>query len=99
RTAQSAGGGRCAGPQRRCIATGEIRDRSSLLRFVVGPNGELVADMAARLPGRGLWLTPRRDILERAIARRLFSRSARQAITTPAGFADRLQTLLVPPSP
>jgi uncharacterized protein len=81
--------------QRRCIATGEIYDRSSLLRFVVGPNGELVPDMAARLPGRGLWLTPRRDILERAIARRLFARSARQAIMTPSGFADRVEALLV----
>src|SRR5262249_49683534 len=84
-----------AEPQRRCIATGEIRDRSSLLRFVVGQNGERVADMAARLPGRGLWLTPNRDILERAIARRLFARSAHRAITTPAGFADRVETLLV----
>ena len=81
--------------QRRCIATGELHDRSSLLRFVVGPNGELVADMASRLPGRGLWLTPRRDILERAIARRLFARSARRAIITPAGLADRVEALLV----
>jgi uncharacterized protein len=83
------------GPQRRCIVTGEIRDRSSLLRFIVGPNGELVADMASRLPGRGFWLTPRRDILERAIARQLFARSARRAITTPAGFADDVEMLLV----
>jgi uncharacterized protein len=81
--------------QRRCIATGEIHDRSSLLRFVVGPNGELVADMASRLPGRGLWLTPRRDILESAIARRLFARSARRSIITPAGLADRVEALLV----
>ena len=81
--------------QRRCIATGEIHDRSSLLRFVVGPNGELVPDMASRLPGRGLWLTPRRDILENAMARRLFARSARRAIITPVGFADRVETLLV----
>jgi ribosomal protein L7Ae-like RNA K-turn-binding protein len=51
--------------------------------------------MASRLPGRGLWLTPRRDILERAIARRLFARSAHRAIITPAGFADRVETLLV----
>jgi uncharacterized protein len=92
---QGRGGVHCAKPQRRCIATGEICDRSSLLRFVVGPNGELVADMASRLPGRGLWLTPRRDILERAIARRLFARSAHRAIITPAGFADRVETLLV----
>jgi uncharacterized protein len=81
--------------QRRCIVTGEIHDRSSLLRFVVGPNGELVADMASRLPGRGLWLTPRRDILESAIARRLFARSAHRAIIMPAGFADRIEALLV----
>ena len=83
------------GPQRRCIVTGEIRDRSSLLRFIVGPNGELVADTASRLPGRGFWLTPRRDVLERAIARQLFARSARRAITTPAGFADDVEMLLV----
>jgi ribosomal protein L7Ae-like RNA K-turn-binding protein len=51
--------------------------------------------MASRLPGRGLWLTPRRDILEQAIARRLFARSARQAIITPEGFADRVEALLV----
>jgi hypothetical protein len=81
--------------QRRCIATGEIHDRSSLLRFVVEPNGELVPDIASRLPGRGLWLTPRRDILESAIARRLFARSARRAIITPVGFADRVEALLV----
>ena len=85
----------CAKSHRRCIATGEIHDRSSLLRFVVGPNDELVADMASSLPGRGLWLTPRRDILERAIARRLFARSAHRAIITPADFADRVETLLV----
>ena len=81
--------------QRRCIATGEIHDRSNLLRFVVGPDGELVADMASRLPGRGLWLTPRRDVLERAVARRLFARSAHRAIITPAGLADRVEALLV----
>ena len=92
---QDRGGAHCAEPQRRCIVTGEIRGRSSLLRFVVGPNGELVADMASRLPGRGLWLTPSRDILERAIARRLFARSAHRVVITPVGFADRVETLLV----
>ena len=92
---QGGEGLRPAKSQRRCIATGEIHDRSTLLRFVVGPNGELVADVASRLPGRGFWLTPRRDILERAIARRLFARSAHRAIITPAGFSDRVEALLV----
>ncbi|MGB9646666.1 MAG: DUF448 domain-containing protein, partial [Stellaceae bacterium] len=39
------------------MATGEIVDRARLLRFVVGPGGEIVPDVAANLPGRGLWLT------------------------------------------
>jgi predicted RNA-binding protein YlxR (DUF448 family) len=66
-----------------------------LLRFVVGPCGELVPDVAARLPGRGLWMTSQRDILEGAIARRLFARSARRSISAPPGFADRVEVLLV----
>jgi uncharacterized protein len=86
-----AGGG---APQRRCICTGESRDRALLLRFVVGPDGEVVPDVAARLPGRGFWLTPCRDIVERAVAKRLFARAARRPVTVPAGLADRIEALL-----
>ena len=81
-------------PSRRCIASGAIRDRSDLLRFVISPGGELVPDVAANLPGRGLWLTPRREILERALAKRLFSRSARRPISVPEAFADHIEALL-----
>ncbi|HEX3523755.1 MAG TPA: RNA-binding protein, partial [Stellaceae bacterium] len=82
------------GPHRRCIATGEIADRAQLLRFVVGPGGEIVPDVAANLPGRGLWLTPRRDALERAAAKRLFARAARRPVVLPPGLADRVEFLL-----
>jgi len=61
----------------------------------VDPSGELVPDVASRLPGRGLWLTPRREVLEGAIARRLFARSARRPVVTPAGLSDRVEALLV----
>ncbi|HEV2189047.1 MAG TPA: DUF448 domain-containing protein, partial [Stellaceae bacterium] len=50
-------------PQRRCILTGETGERAALLRFVVGPDGTIVPDIEARLPGRGLWLVSRRDIV------------------------------------
>ena len=86
---------RDVGPQRRCIATGEIGARSSLLRFVVAPSGDICPDLAARLPGRGLWLRPSRDILETAVKRRLFARAARQPVVTPPGLADRVEALLV----
>jgi uncharacterized protein len=65
-----------------------------LLRFVIAPDGEIVPDVAARLPGRGLWLTPRRDIVERAIAKRLFARVSRQPLAVPSGLADRIEALL-----
>ncbi|MBV9862010.1 MAG: RNA-binding protein [Alphaproteobacteria bacterium] len=81
-------------PQRRCIVTSDVRDRAALLRFVVGPTGEIVPDIAARLPGRGLWLTPRRDIVERAAAKRLFARAARRPVAVPSGLADLVEELL-----
>ncbi len=81
-------------PQRRCIVTGEIRDRSALLRLVVGPDGAIVPDIAARLPGRGLWLTPRRDIVDQAVAKRIFARAARRPVSAPPELADRIESLL-----
>ena len=65
-----------------------------MIRFVVGPDGAIVPDIEARLPGRGLWLTPRRDIVGRAAAKRLFSRAARQPVTVAADLADRVEALL-----
>jgi uncharacterized protein len=95
RRAPAAGAGsRAAPPQRRCIVTGEIRDRGALVRLVVGPDGAIVPDVAARLPGRGLWLTPRRDIVDQAVTRRVFARAARRPVSAPAGLADRIESLL-----
>jgi uncharacterized protein len=71
-----------------------VRDRDALVRFVVGPDGAVVPDVAARLPGRGLWLTPRRDIVERAVAKRAFARAARRPVVVPPDLADRLEALL-----
>lgn len=61
----------------------------------MSPAGELVPDVSARLPGRGLWLTPRRDVVEQAVAKRVFARAARQSVAAPAELADRVEALLV----
>jgi uncharacterized protein len=81
-------------PLRRCIVTGAVGPRAELLRLVVGPEGEIVPDVAGRLPGRGLWLTPRRDIVELARAKRLFGRAARRNVTVADDLADRIEALL-----
>ena len=60
----------------------------------MAPDGALVPDVAGRLPGRGLWLTARRDIVDRALVKRAFARAARQPVVAPPGLADRVETLL-----
>ena len=54
-----------------------------MLRFVVGPERQIVPDLAARLPGRGIWLSARRDVLETARSRNAFARAARAPVTVP----------------
>ncbi len=84
-----------SGPHRRCAVTGEIRPKDELLRFVVAPDGTVVADIAGRLPGRGIWLCARRDVVNTAVAKRTFARAARRPAIAPADLADRIEVLLI----
>jgi len=52
------------GPLRRCIVTRERLPKERMIRFVVGPDRQLVPDLTARLPGRGIWLSASGDVLE-----------------------------------
>ncbi len=71
-----------------------MRDKKDLLRFVVDPGGGLVPDPAGRLPGRGLWLSPRRDMLEKACARNLFAKAAKAAVRLPEDLPERTEGAL-----
>jgi predicted RNA-binding protein YlxR (DUF448 family) len=82
------------GPERRCIATGAVRPKAELIRFVVGPDGEIVPDLADRLPGRGLWVSAEREALRRAQAKGLFAKAARQSVRAPDDLVDRVEALL-----
>jgi predicted RNA-binding protein YlxR (DUF448 family) len=82
------------GPLRRCLATREVKPKAELLRFVAGPDQRLVFDPAERLPGRGLWLSARRDIVETAVAKGLFSKAAGMRLSVPADMAGQVEGLL-----
>lgn len=83
------------GPERKCIATGEVRPAAQLLRFVVSPDGELVPDLAGKLPGRGIWVTPSRAALAKAATKGLFARAAKAPVKAPEDLADRVEALLM----
>ena len=60
----------------------------------VAPDGTVVPDIGERLPGRGLWLTARRDIVAAASGKGLFAKAARAAAAAPADLADQVEALL-----
>ncbi|MGI3164245.1 RNA-binding protein [Pseudooceanicola sp. 200-1SW] len=82
------------GPERKCIVTGEAQPKAGLIRFVVGPEGQVVPDLAGKLPGRGIWVTSEREAIDTAAKKKLFSRSAKQQVTVPDNLSDMVETLL-----
>lgn len=79
------------GPLRRCIVTRESLPKEAMIRFVLGPDREVVPDLAGRLPGRGFWLSARADVLERAVQRGAFARAARGTVHLPPDLRARIE--------
>ena len=63
-----------------------------MLRFVIGPDRMIVPDLAARLPGRGFWLSPRADVVEAARTRGAFARAARGPVSLPPDLVQLIRS-------
>ena len=83
-----------AGPERRCLATGETGPKAGLVRFVLGPDGTVVPDILGKLPGRGMYVSADRAALTRAETKGLFSKGARAKAAAPENLADLVEGLL-----
>jgi predicted RNA-binding protein YlxR (DUF448 family) len=82
-------------PERKCLATGESQPKGGLVRFCVDPEGQIVPDILGRLPGRGLYVTADRALIEKAAKKGLFARAARQPVKLADGLADLVEQLLL----
>jgi predicted RNA-binding protein YlxR (DUF448 family) len=83
------------GTLRMCALTRQVRPIDELIRFVVAPSGEVVADLKRKLPGRGLWISASRTAVAEAAKRGVFSKGFRRDIRLPATFADDTERLMV----
>lgn len=91
------------GPLRRCMLTRERLPKEKMIRFVVGPDRAIVPDLSARLPGRGIWLSARGDVLEpgrteadsHRLLVRAFARAARGQVAVPPNLSSLLEEALV----
>ena len=78
-------------PERRCIATGESQPKAGLVRFVVGPEQQVVPDLLNRLPGRGIYVSADRAAIDKAAKKGLFARAAKASVKVPDGLADLVE--------
>lgn len=79
---------------RTCIVTGEKKQADELLRFVQGPDGQLVVDIKQNLPGRGCWVTANRTYIERAVAKNAFARALKTKVLVPHDFVGTVEERL-----
>ncbi len=81
-------------PRRRCFVTRRVVDKDALVRFVVGPDHTVVPDTTGTLPGRGLWLSAERDVVNTACARNAFAKGFRAKVAVEPDLADHVERLL-----
>lgn len=81
--------------ERMCAVTRRVRPTDELIRFVVGPAGEVVADLKRKLPGRGLWVTASRTMVAQAVRRRVFAKGFKRDVKAAPSLADEVEALLV----
>ena len=81
-------------PERKCLISGAVLPKERLIRFVVGPDDVVTPDIEGKLPGRGMWLSASRDVINRACAKNAFARAARKKVVIPGNLAETVETLL-----
>lgn len=81
-------------PLRTCIIAREQLPISQLIRFVAGPDGQIIPDLRRKLPGRGVWVSATRAAVAAAIQRKAFARSLKAEVQADSGLADLTESLL-----
>lgn len=79
--------------ERACIVSRTVKPLAELIRFVVAPDGAVVADLKATLPGRGAWVTATREAVTEAVRRKAFARAFGKPVTD-TGLVAQTEALL-----
>ena len=95
RAQDSSDGSRADARERRDIVSGEVLPENRLIRFVADPDGNVVPDAAAKLPGRGLWVEASKAAIDKAVEKKLFARAAKAQVTATADLSARAERALL----
>jgi predicted RNA-binding protein YlxR (DUF448 family) len=67
-------------PMRQCLGCREMKPKKELCRIVRSPEGEISLDLRGKAPGRGAYICPDRNCLERARKSKALSRAFDTAV-------------------
>jgi predicted RNA-binding protein YlxR (DUF448 family) len=81
--------------ERMCAVSRQVRPIDQLIRFVVAPTGEVVADLKRKLPGRGLWVTASHKVVAEAVRKNVFARGFKTNIKAAPTLSQDTELLLV----
>ena len=81
--------------ERRDIVSGEVMPDHRLIRFVADPDGKIVPDVAAKLPGRGAWVSASRAAITEAVQKKLFAKALKAPVSASDDLAERTEKALV----
>jgi predicted RNA-binding protein YlxR (DUF448 family) len=84
-----------SGTERMCAVTRQVQPIDELIRFVLSPSGEVIADLKRKLPGRGLWVSLSRATVDEAVRRGVFARSFKKPVQVSPALAADTETMLV----
>lgn len=82
------------GAQRTCALTRTLLPVSEMIRFVIGPDGAVIADVKRKLPGRGVWLTATAEAIGEAVKRNVFARAFKRNVRATADLAAQTEQML-----
>lgn len=80
--------------ERTCIVTRRREPPEEMIRFVRGPDGTIAPDIRARLPGRGVWVSARAELVAEAVKKRMFARGLKEQVEAPAHLPQDVDRLL-----
>ena len=66
-----------------------------MLRFVLGPEYQVYPDIKRKLPGRGVWVTCNKGLLEKAIKGHVFSKSFKRQVDASFDLVDLVENQLI----
>ena len=76
---------------RTCIVSRDELPPSDLIRFVAGPDGVIVPDLARKLPGRGVWVRCSPVDVATAVTRKAFAKSLKRTVTASADLPVQIE--------